>query len=175
MISFGSFSPRRALGALAVAAAFAAPAAARAQTPMNVSVTVNSALSVSVQQALLFGVLVPGSNLTIDASTSASAGRYEISGTAAANVNVTITYPATLTAGSDFVNLSTYTAAFSSTVGGSRTALPSAVGQTITSSPSSISLSGAGFAYIWIGSKVTIPPSTPAGTYSGTVSMTANY
>ena len=170
MISFGLV--RRAAGAAAIAAAFAVPAVAHAQTPLNVSVTVNTALSVSVQQALLFGVLVPGSNLTIDAQTSASAGRYEISGTGGSTVNVSITYPATLTDGTNTVNLSTYSASSSATVGGARSVINTPVGQVISGT---VVLNGGGLVEVWIGGKVTIPALAPANTYSGTVSMTANY
>lgn len=153
------------------------PAVLAAQTPMNVSVTVNTALSIAVDRALLFGTLTPGGTRTIGASDETSAGIYRITGTAGASVTMSVTFPACLrtTPGAcvpaSDPSIDQNEAHWSqSASGGVHTALVGAGTLTGTGT-----LNGTGDLYVWIGSRVQVPAATTAGTYQGTVTMTANY
>ncbi len=165
---------RRSLAMAAITAMFV-PALAAAQTPLNVSVTVNTALSVSVTQALLFGTLTPGGTRTISATDETNAGIYQITGTGGANVNMSVTFPSCLkvAAGACVAAdpvIDNNSAHWAQVLGGVHTALVGAGTLTGTGT-----LSGGGNLFVFVGSRVTIPAAAAGGTYSGTVTMTANY
>jgi spore coat protein U-like protein len=167
---------RRSAMILALAASVLAPSAVVAQTPLTVSVTVSTALSVSVAQALLFGTLTPGGNRTIAASDEVNAGRYQVTGTGGSSVNLAVTFPDCLrvSAGTCTATdpaLDTFTADWASALASTHTALTGT-----GSSRSGIgTIGGAGNLFVFVGAKVTIPAATTPGSYNGTVTLTANY
>lgn len=151
------------------------PAFASAQTALSVSVTVNTALSVSVAQALLFGTLTPGGTRTISASDETNAGIYDITGTPSASVNLSVTFPTCLKAAAGACAASdpaidNNTSHWASAMASVHTALVGAGTLTGTGT-----IGTAGHLFVFVGSRVTIPAAAAAGTYSGTVTLTANY
>lgn len=164
--------------ALAAVAAVLVPALAAAQTPLNVSVTVNTALSVSVDQALLFGTLVPGQLKTITANDESvgGAGIYRVTGTVGANVNLSVTFPACLKVApgacvpASDPAIDNTQAQWAGAMGGIHTALPGAGTHAGTGV-----VGGAGNLFVFVGARVTIPVGAADGTYSGNVTLTASY
>jgi spore coat protein U-like protein len=166
-------SLRRSLAVAAFAAL--APAALAAQTPLNVSVTVNTALSISVSQALLFGTLTPGGSRTIPATDEANAGIYLVTGTAGANVSLSVVFPSCLrtSVGSCTATdpvIDNNSAHWAQALASTHTALVGAGTLTGTGT-----ISSSGQLFVFVGSRVQIPATTVAGTYTGVVTMTANY
>lgn len=165
---------RRTLALAAISAMFV-PALAAAQTPLTVSVTVNTALSVSVSQSLLFGTLTPGGTRTISATDETNAGIYLITGTGGASVNLSVVFPTCLkTAPGACVAadpaIDNNTAHWAPSMGTVHTALVGAGTLTGTGV-----MSGGGQLFVFVGSRVVIPAAAAAGTYQGTVTLTANY
>lgn len=165
---------RRAITALAVAAAFVAPSVAAEQTPLSVTVTVTTSIAVAVGSILDFGTIIPGASPTIDAgSATVGVGRYDIAAANNAPIDLSVQFPATLTNGvNPALTLNTYTAATAQTVAGIRTSLVGGGGQ--IRSGSAIS-SGTGALFVYVGAKVNTLGATPASTYNGTVLLTATY
>ena len=133
-------------------------ATAVVQQPINVSGAVN----------LAFGNVFPGINKTI-ALTDAGAGRFDITGQASTNVNVSFTaLPVNLTFGLNNLPI-VFTA-------GSNT-LNNAAGATgfTPSSGTSTALSGTGALFVFVGGTVSPASNLAAGTYTGTVTMQVLY
>lgn len=94
-------------------------------------------------------------NVTLGSNPAATAGRFDISGQANANINITLPSSITLTGNN----------------GGSMTV------NNFTGSPSSTStvLDASGSKTLLIGADLNIGTAQPSGTYSGTYSLTVNY
>lgn len=88
--------------AVAVVAAAALPAVARAQASSFVSINAEvstTLLSIGTTRDLAFGAVVPGTPTTIDSRTSASTGLFVIHGNRNAELAVTMTLPTALVVG----------------------------------------------------------------------------
>ena len=157
---------------VALSMAFAAPGHA-ASTSGTVQVTIFHALTVQKQADLSFGRVVVGSG-TVEIGTNGtatytgiahtgaatSAADFLISGEGAQIVTVSLTAPSTLTSGANSIAFSV-PAADESNIGSSVS-----LGGSIGSSSS---------VHAKIGGKITLTNTTVAGTYTGTLTVTANY
>ena len=90
--------------ALVCFAAVAIPATARAQLPATGSVSVlgdvtADGLTISSTTPLNFGILIPGTPTTLNARTSANAGKFDIRGAQRAEFTLTLTLPSELRVG----------------------------------------------------------------------------
>jgi hypothetical protein len=61
------------------------------------------AINVTGAAALDFGSVLPGINYTVDAASGASAGRFDLTGVASANVNLSFTLPTDLNSGGNLL------------------------------------------------------------------------
>jgi hypothetical protein len=152
-----------------VAACVAAASSASAQNA-NILVTANvfQAITVSGVNPLDFGNVFPGVNKTI-AVADAGAGRWDATGQAGANVNMTFTLPSTLISGLNNLAIASWAACHDSdnTPAG-------CVGFTPSASATAAVFTG-GALFIWIGATVSPTPTQAAGTYDGTATLTLAY
>ena len=167
----------RAPGLLAALLLAAAPSGAPAQTAMiNAVANVTPVgLSVGYTQELDFGVVVAGVPTTIDPNTSPSAGQFEIHGARNAEIQITMTLPASLTLGASSMPIS-----FGPTSGCERNrdrqnqcsyfdpSVPLVVRIRNQNPPDN-------HYYVWIGGTVSPAAAQPGGTYSGDITLTAAY
>jgi len=155
----------------AVVAAFLSLATvAQAQSAnINATATVFQAMTVTGARDLDFGSVFPGVAKTIGVA-AATSGRFDLTGQASGNVNLTFTLPANLTAGANNLPIGTWTGCTNATntTTGCTSFTPSG-----SASPSAFS--GAGALFVWVGGTVTPGGAQPAGTYTGTVTLTAAY
>lgn len=157
--------------ALALCAALLFAPALRAQNSASASVSANVQQPITVTKTndLAFGNVFPGLSVSIPV-TSSSAAAFSIAGQASANVNLTFTLPSNLTSGSDNLPISSWVARRNTTNSSS-----SGTDFTPSSSATSATLSGTGALYVFLGATATPAVSQPAGTYSGTATMTVVY
>ena len=151
-----------------LALAFAAVAAGGAQAQgttgsINATASVVAALSVNGTD-LAFGNVAPTSFKTI---APASGGTFTVTGAASQPVSVTFGLPSTL--GNAAVAIGSWTGLSNSTntTAGAAALTPSGSAQTL-------SLSGTGNLYVWIGATVTTT-AAPVGAYTAPVTMTVVY
>ncbi|HEU5153160.1 MAG TPA: DUF4402 domain-containing protein [Gemmatimonadales bacterium] len=156
----------------AVLAAFlslgAMPAVAQSA---NITATANvfQAITVTGAQPLDFGNVFPGVAKTIGVA-AATAGRFDLTGQSSAPVQLTFTLPTDLTSGANNLPIGTWTGCTNptNTTTGCTTFTPSG---TATGS----AFGGAGNLFVWVGGTVSPAAAQAAGTYTGTVTLTANY
>ncbi len=130
---------------------------------------VQAPINVTANQNLDFGNVFPGVNATI-AATAAAAGSFSITGQASAPAKMTFTLPPTLASGVNTLTIGTWTGywnTINSQVGGTAF-IPSAA---VT--PGTFSATGNMFTFV--GATVTPPSNQPAGTYTGSVTLTVTY
>jgi len=147
-----------------------AGSSARAQSAnINATATVFQAMTVTGARPLDFGNVFPGVAAAIPV-TAATSGRFDLTGQNGANVNLTFTLPTNLTSGANNLPIGTWTGCTSPT---NTTAGCTA----FTPSPSATAsgFSGAGALFVFVGGTVTPAGNQPAGTYTGTVTLTAAY
>lgn len=176
-------TPRTGLAlALGVAALVAAPAAARAQSAaVPVSATIGIPGIVTGQQNLAFTTVFPGVAKTVSPTTGGSAGAtvgiFRVVGLRNAMMQLSFTLPAgnALRNGTNALTIDTW-AGCSNTVNsaaGCTAFVPSSSGSTARlSNPATGFL---GELWIRIGATVRPTPTQPAGTYTGTVTLSAVY
>ena len=153
-----------------VAALFSLATAAQAQSAnINATAVVYQAMTVTGARALDFGNVFPGVAKSI-AVAAATSGRFDLTGQASANVNLTFTLPTNLTSGANNLPIGTWTGCHAATnnTTGCTTFTPSG-------SASPTAFSGAGALFVWVGGTVTPAANQAAGTYNGTVTLTAAY
>ena len=153
-----------------LAALFSLATAAQAQSAsIQALATVYQPISVTGNRALDFGTVFPGvaKSIAVDAATS---GQFQLGGQASGNVNLTFTLPTNLVDGTNNLPIGTWTACTSptNTTGGCTVFTPSG---TATGS----GFSGAGALWVYIGATVTPGAAQTAGSYAGTVTLTAAY
>lgn len=156
--------------ALVFAALFAIPAAASAQTAtINVSATVQSAVSFSNTSDLSFGAAItPGSGATV---TPANGGKSMVS----YNVPTTVTVAGTALTNGGASLAVTYSCAQAATgTAAAPTAFPGTCAAGYTTALSGNALTDH---WIYVGGDIAAAATTsaPAGIYSGTVTLTATY
>jgi Mat/Ecp fimbriae major subunit len=156
----------------AVVAAFlslgAMPAVAQTAN-INAIANVFQAITVTGARDLDFGNVFPGVAKPI-AVGAATSGRFDLTGQSSAPVQVAFTLPASLTSGANSLPIGTWTGCTSPTT--------SAVGCTAftpSGAATSTAFSGTGALSVFVGATVTPAVAQAAGTYTGTVTLTANY
>jgi len=150
-------------------------ASAQVSGNMTATATVGAALSVSaaagVTGQVRFGTLAQGASATVVAPSSATAGRFDVTGIASTALSVTFTsLPATLNgpAGAT-ISMSAYEACFTATtVNAGCTPQAISVGPAMTGT----ALSAGGLGYVWIGATLgAIGGGQTTGTYTGTITV----
>ena len=159
------------LSAALAAALSLGAATAEAQTSANIqaTATVLSAVTVTGANALQFGNVTPGVAKTIGIA-DAGAGRFDVSKAAGQGVTLSFTLPTDLSDGTNLLPIGTWAGGWntSATPAGATTFTPSA-GGTNTAATAGTTLS------VYVGATVTPAGGQAAGTYSGTVTMSAIY
>ncbi len=152
-------------------------ASAQTSNSANATVTVSVVPAVSITSSggsdgagnLDFGLVIVNSTASIHPNTSSSASLYTIGG--GAGMAMTVSY-------------SSPTLALSDTLGNQLTFTPQVVGSQSSGSQSSasskssgasITLSGTGSYYLWLGGSVSVPSGQAGGTYTGTFDLTVSY
>ena len=98
-----------------VAALFSLATAAQAQSAnINATAVVYQAMTVTGARALDFGNVFPGVAKSI-AVAAATSGRFDLTGQASANVNLTFTLPTNLTSGANNLPIGTWTGCHAAT------------------------------------------------------------
>ncbi|HEY4303339.1 MAG TPA: DUF4402 domain-containing protein [Gemmatimonadaceae bacterium] len=165
------FNSKTLLAAVAAAVALSLPSVSFAQNAAtaNASAVVQQPVVVSKSNDLAFGNVFPGLNKTV-AVTDAGAAAFSISGQSGANVNLTFTLPTALASGANSLPLATWTARRNAT-----NSAASGTDFTPGASATSATLSGAGAMYVFVGATAQPGVALPAGTYTGTLSLTVVY
>jgi hypothetical protein len=153
-----------------VAAFLSLASVAQAQSAnINATATVFQAMTVTGARDLDFGNVFPGVAKAVGVA-AATSGRFDLTGQASANVDLTFTLPANLTSGANNLPIGTWSGC---TNGTNTTVACSAF--TPSAAPTSTAFSGAGALFVWVGATVTPAGNQAAGSYTGTVTMTAAY
>lgn len=170
-MSLARSAARWAASAFALLSTLGGASALRAQTSGSASVTadVQQPITVTKTNDLAFGTIFPGLAKTV-AVTDGGAAAFSIQGQAGGNVNLTFSLPTSITNGGATLPLSTWTARRATTNS------PSA-GTDFTPGAGATSavLSGAGHLYVFLGATAQPSSAQPAGSYSGTATMTVVY
>ncbi len=136
---------------------------------VNVNLTVNASMQLSVTRVLNFGSQVQGaSSVTVDPVTGgANTGVATLTSAPASQV-VTVAWTSTdITNGTNDITWTSSVAGNTTNTQGSATVLTS--GNTVT-------VSSGGAYYFWVGGTIaSIPLATPAGSYTGTLTLTVSY
>ena len=156
---------RRSLSLVVALAAVAAGSVNAQGTSGSINATASVVAALSVTGAdLVFGNIAPTSFKTV---APASGGTFTVTGAASQPVSVSFTLPATL--GNAAVAIGSWTGLSntSNTTAGASGITPQASAQTL-------SLSGTGDLYLWVGATVTTT-AAPVGSYTAPVTLTVVY
>ena len=156
---------RRSLSLVVALAAVAAGSVNAQGTSGSINATASVVAALSVTGAdLVFGNIAPTSFKTV---APASGGTFTVTGAASQPVSVSFTLPATL--GNAAVAIGSWTGLSntSNTTAGASGITPQASAQTL-------SLSGTGNLYLWVGATVTTT-AAPVGSYTAPVTLTVVY
>ncbi len=153
------------VGLLSLAATAVQAQSANIQALANVY----QAIAVTGARDLDFQVVFPGVNKTI-AVGDATSGRFDLTGQASANVNVSFTLPTNLVNGGNNLAIANWTGCSNPT---NTTASCSAF--TPSAGNTARAFSGAGALFVWVGAQVQPTAGQTAGSYLGTVTLTAAY
>ena len=129
-----------------------------------------SPITVTGVQNLAFGNVFPGVAKTVAYSDATNAGRFDVTGQGSAPVTYSFALPTNLTSGGNNLPIGSWTGYLNtsnSTSGGSAI--------TPSATPASATLSAGGALYVFVGATVTPPSNLPAGSYTGTVTLTVSY
>ena len=159
------------LSALVAAGLTVGAASAEAQNSASIqaTATVLSALTVAAGNNLQFGNVTPGVNKTV-AITDAGAGTFTVTKAATSGVTLSFTLPTNLASGTDLLPIGSWSGAWntSATTVGAAAFTPSGAG-TNTTVTAGTSLT------VFVGATVSPIALQPAGTYTGSVTMSAVY
>lgn len=153
-----------------VAATVVAASNASAQSAnINVTANVFQAITVTAGTNLAFGNVFPGINKTV-ATADAGAGRWDATGQASQNVNMTFTLPTDLTNGGNNLAVGTWTGCRDgdNTVAGCTAFTPSG-------SATAAVFGAGGVLTVWIGATVAPTAAQAAGAYTATATLTLAY
>ena len=131
---------------------------------------VQAPITVTGTQNLSFGNVFPGAAKAVAYADAANAGKFSVAGQASTPVTYSFTLPTNLTSGTNNLPIGSwlgYENTTSGTSGGS--------GIVPSGTPSTSTLSGSGALFIFLGATVTPPANQPAGSYTGTVTLTVSY
>jgi len=137
---------------------------------ITATATVQSPITVTGAQNLAFGNVFPGVAKTIAYSDATNGGHFSVAGQASTPVTYSFTLPTNLTSSGNNLPIASWT-------GYLNTANSTAGGSAITPSatPAGATLSAGGALYVFVGATVTPPSNLPAGSYTGTVTLTVSY
>lgn len=138
---------------------------------ITATAAVQSPITVTGAQNLNFQSVFPGVAKTVAYTDAANAGRFNVAGQASTPVTYSFTLPANLTSAGQNLPIASWTG-YVNTIASS-----AAGGSAITPSASSAgaTLSAAGTLFFYVGATVTPPNNLPAGSYTGTVTLTVSY
>jgi hypothetical protein len=142
----------------------------RAQSAnINATATVFQAMTVTGARTLDFGTVFPGVAKVIGVA-AATSGRFDLTGQNSANVDLTFTLPANLTSAGNNLPIGSWTGCTSptNTTAGCTAFTPSG-------SATASAFSGTGALFVFVGGTVTPAAAQAAGSYTGTVTLTAAY
>ena len=157
------------LTGIALVALATGTAAAQSAT-ITANATVLQPLTVSGVRNLDFGNVYPGVNKAA-AYTAATGGKFSVTGTASAQVNISFTLPTNLSSGGNTLAIGTWTGCHNTTdaTAGCTTFTPSSSNTTTT-----LAAVG-GTLYVFVGATVTPTGNQAQGSYTANVTMTAAY
>jgi len=122
---------------------------------------VQAPITVTGTQNLSFGNVFPGAAKAVVYTDAANGGKFSVAGQASTPVTYSFTLPLNLTSGGNNLPIG------NSTSGGSAI--------TPSAAPTGSTLSGSGALFFFVGATVTPPANQPAGSYTGTVTLTVSY
>jgi hypothetical protein len=154
-----------------VAAVLSLTASVAQAQSANILATANvfQAMTVTGSRDLDFGDVFPGVNKAIGIAAPTS-GQFTLAGQSSANVNLSFTLPANLVNGGNNLPIGTWTGCHntSNATAGCTSFTPSAAN-------TASQFSGTGGLWVWVGGTVSPAANQAAGTYTGTVTLTAAY
>ena len=147
--------------------------AATAQAQVNnasVNATANVLQPINVVGAknLDFGSVLPGLTYAV-ATNDAGAGRFDVSGEASKNVNLTFTLPASLSGPGANIALSNWVAEAISGPATGASYVP------VDGVPQASALDGAGLLNVYVGAQITPATNQAAGAYTAGITLTVDY
>src|SRR5438105_1248742 len=152
--------------------ALGATAAVRAQGvngSITATATVQSPIAVAGAQPLAFGNVFPGVVKTV-AYSDPTGGRFDVTGQGNAGVTYSFNLPTNLTSLGNNLPIGSWTGYVN---GANSTSGGSAI--TPSATPAGASLSAGGTLFFFVGATVTPANNLPAGSYTGTVTLTVSY
>lgn len=137
---------------------------------ISATASVQSPITVTGSHDLTFGNVFPGVAKTVAYSDASNGGLFSVTGQASTPVTYSYTLPANLTSGGNNLAIGSWTGY----VNGANSTSGGAV-ITPSSTPAGATLSASGTLYFFVGATVTPPANQPAGSYTGTVTLTVSY
>jgi len=153
--------------------ALVAATAVRAQGvngSITATATVQSPITVTGVQNLAFGNVFPGVAKTVAYSDATNGGRFDVTGQASTPVTYSFTLPTNLTSSGNNLPIGSWTGYVNTT---NATSGGSAI--TPSATPAGATLSAGGALFFFLGATVTPANNLPAGSYTGTVTLTVSY
>ena len=153
--------------------ALVATAAVRAQGvngSISATATVQSPITVTGAQNLGFGNVFPGVAKTVAYSDATNSGQFSVTGQASTPVSYSFSLPTNLTSSGNNLPIGSWTGYLNTT---NSTSGGSAI--TPSATPAGGTLSASGALYLFVGATVTPLVNLPAGSYTGTVTLTVSY
>jgi Domain of unknown function (DUF4402) len=146
-------------------------ATAEAQNSANIqaTATVLSAVTVAAGNDLQFGNVTPGVTKTV-AIADAGAGRFDVTKAASQGVTLSFTLPTNLTSGANNLPIGSWTGGWNTTAtpAGATGFTPSLGGTNTAATPGNN-------IFVYVGATVSPAAAQVAGSYTGTVTMSAVY
>ena len=153
--------------------ALVAAASVRAQGvngSISATATVQSPITVAGAQNLAFGNVFPGVAKTVAYSDATNGGRFDVTGQGSTPVTYSFALPTNLTSSGNNLPIGSWTGYVN---GANSTSGGSAI--TPSATPAGASLSAGGTLFFFVGATVTPANNLPAGSYTGTVTLTVSY
>ena len=137
---------------------------------ISATATVQSPITVTGAQNLAFGNVFPGVSKTIAYSDATNGGHFSVTGQASTPVTYSFTLPTNLTSAGNNLPIGSWTGYVNTTnsTSGGAAITPSAT-------PAGSTLSAGGALFLFVGATVTPANNLPAGSYTGTVTLTVSY
>lgn len=137
---------------------------------ISATASVQSPITVAGTQNLAFGNVFPGVAKTVAYSDAANGGLFSVTGQTSTPVTYSFTLPTNLTSGGNNLPIGSWTGYVN---GANSTSGGAAI--TPSSTPAGSTLSAGGTLYFFVGATVTPANNLPAGSYTGTVTLTVSY
>ena len=137
---------------------------------VTATASVQSPITVTGAQNLSFGNVFPGVAKSVAYSDATNGGLFSATGQASTPVTYSYTLPANLTSGGNNLPIGSWTGY----VNGANSTSGGAI-ITPSATPAGATLSAGGTLYFFVGATVTPPTNLPAGSYTGTVTLTVSY